>query len=102
VAEIREGVALLEGAGWILRGTARPGATSGAAGVGMIRVERIRIANGPGDNRIEAALSTSMYLGDRWEHLFALGNDRLRAYGDRPLGTGTHWLELPQQALWVF
>jgi iron(III) transport system ATP-binding protein len=102
VAAIREGAALLEGTGWKLWGTAKPGAAAGAAGVGMIRVERIRIANGPGDNRIAAALSTSMYLGDRWEHLFALGNDRLRAYGDRPLGAGSHWLELPRQALWVF
>ena len=43
-----------------------------------------------------------LYLGDKWEHLFALGAARLRAYGDRPLGTGPHWLEVPRESLWVF
>ena len=68
----------------------------------MIRLERLRIADGPGANRLSAQLTTSMYLGDKWEHLFALGNERLRAYGDRPLAAGQHWLELPQPELWVF
>jgi iron(III) transport system ATP-binding protein len=68
----------------------------------MIRLERIRIAEGPGDNRLEADLTTSMYLGDKWEHLFALGNERLRAYGDAPLRSGRHWLELPRRELWIF
>jgi iron(III) transport system ATP-binding protein len=93
---------LLEGAGWRLWGMAKPGAASGSEGVGMIRLERIRIAEGPGDNRVEAALSTSMYLGDKWEHLFRLGDARVRAYGDAPLEGGNHWLEVPRQALWIF
>ena len=46
--------------------------------------------------------TTSMYLGDKWEHLFALGEERLRAYGDRPLRAGRHWLEVPKAELWVF
>jgi len=102
VAEVRDGAALLEGAGWRLWGMAKPGAASGSEGVGMIRLERIRIAEGPGDNRVEAALSTSMYLGDKWEHLFRLGDARVRAYGDAPLEGGNHWLEVPRQALWIF
>src|SRR6478752_3643930 len=102
VAEIRDGAALLEGDGWRLWGTAKQGAASGKDGVGMIRLERIRIAEHDGDNRLAADLTTSMYLGDKWEHLFALGNARLRAYGDRPLAAGRHWLELPRQDLWVF
>jgi iron(III) transport system ATP-binding protein len=68
----------------------------------MIRLERIRIADGPGENRLAAELSTSMYLGDRWEHLFRLGVERLRAYGHRPLDAGTHWLEVPRDDLWIF
>ena len=102
IAEIRDGAALLEGAGWRLWGMAKPGAAGGSDGVGMIRLERIRIAEGPGDNRVEAALSTSMYLGDKWEHLFHLGDARVRAYGDAPLDGGTHWLEVPRQAFWIF
>ncbi len=68
----------------------------------MIRLERIRIAEGPGDNRLAAKLSTSMYLGDKWEHLFHVGEARVRAYGDQPLDGGAHWLEVPRQSFWIF
>src|SRR5512132_4280615 len=102
IVEIRNGSALLEGTGWKLWGAAKSSAKSGTPGVGMIRLERIRIAAGPGDNHLAAELTTSMYLGDKWEHLFALGKERLRAYGDEPLAAGPHWLELPPPALWVF
>ena len=102
VAEIRDGAALLEGDGWRLWGTAKAGAASGSDGIGMIRLERIRIAEGPGDNRLAAKLSTSMYLGDKWEHLFHVGEARVRAYGDQPLTAGAHWLEVPRQSLWIF
>jgi iron(III) transport system ATP-binding protein len=102
VAEIRGGAALLQGDGWALWGLARPSARAGAEGTAMIRLERIRLADGPGDNHVEASLTTSMYLGDKWEHLFVLGPARLRTYGDRPLAAGAHWLEVPRASLWVF
>ena len=102
VTQVKDGAALLEGNGWRLWGTAKQSAAEGSDGVGMIRLERIRITEGPGDNRLEADLTTSMYLGDKWEHLFALGKERLRAYGEGPLGSGRHWLELPRRELWIF
>ena len=102
IAEVRNGSALLEGSGWRLWGTAKPGVAAGGEGVGMIRLERIRIAQAPGENRLAAQLSTSMYLGDRWEHLFRVGDARVRAYGDAPLEGEMHWLEVPPQALWIF
>jgi iron(III) transport system ATP-binding protein len=102
IAELRDGAALLEGEGWRLWGTAKPSAKAGADGVAMIRLERVRVAQGAGDNRVQANLTTSMYLGDKWEHLFHLGPARIRAYGDRPLEPGTHWLDVPRGDLWVF
>jgi iron(III) transport system ATP-binding protein len=102
IAEIRDGAALLEGEGWRLWGTAKASARAGADGVAMIRLERVRVADAGGDNRVQANLTTSMYLGDKWEHLFALGPVRIRAYGDRPLTEGTHWLDVPRTDLWVF
>ena len=102
VTEIRDGAARLEGPGYALWGRARQGAASGKDGTAMIRLERIRLAGGPGDNRLEASLTTSMYLGDKWEHLFHVGESRLRAYGTAPLAAGMHWLEVPREDLWVF
>ena len=102
VSETRGGAARLQGDGWSLWGTAKSGAAPGVDGVGMIRLERIRIADGPGDNCLGATLSTSMYLGDKWEHLFHVGDVRVRAYGAQPLAPGRHWLDIPREWFWVF
>src|SRR6266581_6697312 len=73
VSEVRDGAALLSGAGWSLWGVSRGSAkTSGAAASAMIRLERVRLADGPGDNRVSLPLVTSMYLGNKWEYLFHL------------------------------
>ena len=102
LAELRGDAARVEGAGFALWGAARTTAAVGSNVTAMIRLERVRVVDGPGENRIEAELSTSMYLGDRWEHLFHLGEARLRAYGERPLAPGRHWVALPRDGLWVF
>jgi iron(III) transport system ATP-binding protein len=90
------------GDGWQLWG--RPSATtkSGAEGVGMIRLERVRLAQGPGENRVEPELTTSMFLGDKWEHIFHLGDTTLRAHSADQLQPGRHWIELPRPDFWIF
>ena len=106
VAEIAGGAARLSGDGWSLwgdtRGAARSALKAGSPATGMIRLERVRVADGPGDNHVRLPLVTSMFLGDRWEHLFHLGASRLRAYGNAPLAEGEHWLEIPRADFWVF
>jgi iron(III) transport system ATP-binding protein len=103
IVEARDGTATLSGDGFSVAGVARSGAAAGAPGVGMIRVERVRIADAPGPNRVAARLVTSMYVGDRFEHLFELGKGRLRAYGESPLEERTAYqVELPRDALWIF
>jgi iron(III) transport system ATP-binding protein len=102
LAELRDGAALVEGDGFRLWGVSRTKAAAGGEVTAMIRLERVRVVDGPGDNRITADLTTSMYLGDKWEHLFRLGDARLRAYGERPLAPGPHWVSLPREELWVF
>jgi iron(III) transport system ATP-binding protein len=102
IARIDDGAALLEGDGWSLWGRLKSAAAVGAEAVAMVRLERVRIADGGGTNRLAADLTTSMYLGDRWEHLFHVGAARVRAYGERPLAAGRHWLDVPRDAAWVF
>jgi iron(III) transport system ATP-binding protein len=103
LAEVRNGAALLAGEGWTLWGESRGAAlATGGKATAMIRLERVQLADGPGENRVRLPLVTSMYLGDRWEYLFHLGETRLRAYGRAPLAAGEHWLEIPRKDLWVF
>ena len=65
VAELRDGQARIEGAGWALWGKAAPGLTAGQDATAVIRVEQVRLADDPDGNHLEP-LVTSMYLGDRW------------------------------------
>jgi iron(III) transport system ATP-binding protein len=103
LSELRNGAALLAGQGWTLWGETRGGKKAvGTSAIAMIRLERVQLAEGPGDNRVRLPLVTSMYLGDRWEHLFHLGETRLRAHGRAPLPAGEHWVEIPRNDLWVF
>ena len=94
--------AKLSGDGWTLWGRARASTTNGGEATGMIRLERVRLAQGPGDNCVQPELTTSMFLGDKWEHIFHLGPTLLRAHGANVLACGKHWVELPREDLWVF
>ena len=47
-------------------------------------------------------LKTQMYLGERWEMVFARDKLTLRAYAPRRIAEGQHHVELPAQSLWIF
>jgi iron(III) transport system ATP-binding protein len=47
-------------------------------------------------------LKAPMYLGERWELVFARENLTIRAYANAPLQPGEHYVEFPPDALWVF
>ncbi|MCX5540981.1 ABC transporter ATP-binding protein [Paraburkholderia sp. CNPSo 3076] len=93
---------VLSGAGWTLRASAREALRPGQAVEAVIRLERLQVVDGPGQNRLRAELVTSMFLGDRWEYLFHCGELRLRAFGVQPRAAGEHWLELPANNCWAF
>src|SRR5262245_44686543 len=77
-------------------------ATVGSPATGVIRLERVRVADGPGPNRIPMALQTQMYLGERWELLFGRGETSVRLYSHAQLAPGEHHIEFPADALWIF
>jgi iron(III) transport system ATP-binding protein len=96
------GKAVIEVFGERLTGVSRTKAATGGKATGIIRLERVRCASGPGPNRLKMELKTPMYLGERWELVFARENLTVRAYADAPLGAGEHYVEFPPDALWVF
>ncbi|HEY2929724.1 ABC transporter ATP-binding protein [Piscinibacter sp.] len=96
------GEALIDIGGTILRGMKINGARVGDEATGLIRVEQVRIAVEPGENRIPMPLVTSMFLGDRWEHLFHAAGTPLRAHGPQRMEPGDWWVELPRDQLWLF
>jgi len=103
LAETRSDSARIAGDGWGLWGSLRaPGKAAQSDATAMIRLERVQLVDGPGDNRVQLPCVTSMYLGDKWEYLFHRGALRIRAYGREPLAPGEHWLQLSPQDLWIF
>ena len=96
------GRATLEVLGERLTGIARTKAAAGEKATGIIRIERVHCASSPGPNRVKMELKAPMYLGERWELVFARDNVTVRAYAAAPLEPGEHYVEFPSEALWVF
>ena len=102
IARVEGARALLVGDGFKLWGSVRGKVGVGDRATGIIRVERMKTAAAPGENRVPAELVTAMFMGDRSEHLFKLGEMRLRCYGAAATAGADRWLELPADDLWVF
>ncbi|OZI72166.1 ABC transporter ATP-binding protein [Bordetella genomosp. 12] len=105
VAELRDGRARIEGPGWSLWGRAAEGVAAGQPATAVIRVEQLRLQDDADGNHLDLPLTTSMYLGDRWEYLFRAGGHEglsLRAYGPQGREAGKYRLSLPADSLWVF
>ena len=96
------GKATIEVFGERITGMARTKASVGSKAVAITRLERMRCAPSPGPNRLKMELKAPMYLGERWELVFARENLTVRAYAATPLGPGEHYVEFPPEALWVF
>jgi iron(III) transport system ATP-binding protein len=96
------GKAMIEVMGERLTGLSRTKAAAGEKATGVIRIERVHCASSPGPNRVKMELKAPMYLGERWELVFARDNITVRAYASAPLEPGEHYVEFPSQALWVF
>jgi iron(III) transport system ATP-binding protein len=102
VASVSGMQVVLAGDGFELHAHARETLQPGQNAQAVIRLERVQVADGPGQNRLQANLVTSMYLGDRWEYLFHCGDLRFRAFGHTPRVSGMHWVEFPANDCWAF
>jgi iron(III) transport system ATP-binding protein len=100
--EIAGDKATMEVFGERITGLARSKAATGSKVVGISRLERVHCASSPGPNRLKMELKAPMYLGERWELVFTRENLTIRAYASAPLQPGEHYVEFPQDALWVF
>ncbi|MBS1159044.1 MAG: transporter ATP-binding protein [Proteobacteria bacterium] len=103
ISEIRAGQACVDiGDGLRLWGQRRSDAAIGQEVSAIVRIERARLADGPGEHRAQIDLVTSMFLGDRFEYVLHAGQNLLRAWGQRQEEAGQRWLEFPPEAVWVF
>jgi iron(III) transport system ATP-binding protein len=102
IVEIVDGRARLAGDAWSLWGTLEAKKTLGDAAIGLSRVERIHLVDGPGEHRLKAQLKSALYLGERWEYVLEIGDLRLRIWGETSRDAGDYWISLPPDSLWIF
>ena len=94
--------AVIEVKGTRLEGLARTKAAIGEKATGVIRLENVLLGGGRGANRILMSLKAQMYIGERWELLFARDELSVRTYVAAPLKHELYHVEFPSHALWIF
>jgi iron(III) transport system ATP-binding protein len=94
--------AVLDVGGVRVTGQARGDLRPGEPATGIVRIERMQLGGGPGPNRILMKVSTQMFLGERWEAVFATDAFTARVHGHAPLKYEAYHVEFPADALWVF
>jgi iron(III) transport system ATP-binding protein len=102
LTEVAGSRARLAGNDWSLAGSLRGKKNSGASATALIRVERMRLADGAGDNHLKMELKTALYLGERWEYQLQRGDLRVRVWGEAARAPGEYWVAFPADALWIF
>jgi iron(III) transport system ATP-binding protein len=102
LVENAEKRAVIEVMGVRLEGLARTTAAIGDQATAVIRLEKVTLGGGPGANRILMTLKTQMFIGERWELLFAKDELTVRAYVTAPLKHELYHVEFPAHSLWIF
>ena len=53
-------------------------------------------------NCLAGELESSVFLGERWESLFAVAGQPVRVFHQAPLAPAQRSVHLPPEAVWVF
>ncbi len=102
VAEVRGQMVRVAGPSWELWGQLRADLVPGQPATAIIRIEKTRVQRAPAENALAAKLDTALFLGERWDYVFTVGDQRVRAWGASAPRADQHWVEFPPQAVWVF
>jgi iron(III) transport system ATP-binding protein len=102
ISKVQDGLAKIGGPGWELWGQLRASHTAGETASAVIRIEKTRVADAPGDNCLPAKLDTAVYLGERWDYMFQLGAQRVRVWAAVAPSSKPYWLCFPPESLWIF
>src|SRR5262249_38208860 len=102
VAEVRGEVARISGSNWELWGQLRSDLHAGQSATGVIRIEKTRITDQPIENALAGRLETALYLGERWDYLFAAGGQQRRIWAEAPPAQNPSGLHLLKKSFRIF
>ncbi|CAH1687410.1 Fe(3+) ions import ATP-binding protein FbpC [Hyphomicrobiales bacterium] len=102
IISVDNGVASFRLGGADLRGALRGAKAAGEKATALVRIERVRIADGPGANRMQCELNGTLYLGERREYMLTVDGTRFRAWGQVDRAPGPCWVDISPEDLWLF
>jgi iron(III) transport system ATP-binding protein len=102
IAEVRGEMARVAGPSWELWGRLKADLAPGQPATAVIRIEKTSVRTAPSENALPARLDTARFLGERWDYLFTVGDQRVRAWEPGAPRPGQHWVLFPPEAVWVF
>jgi iron(III) transport system ATP-binding protein len=76
--------------------------TIGEPATAICRLDRLGISPAPAADCIEMDRMTSMFLGERWEHVYRRGAVELRVLTPHEVAEATSWIKVPRENLWIF
>jgi iron(III) transport system ATP-binding protein len=102
IEELAGDRARIAGEGWTAWGTARGALRRGQPAKAVIRLERIQLVEGGGENVLPATVETELYLGERWDLVLRAGTLRFRAWSAARSAGRDRLAHFPPDALWIF
>lgn len=102
VVSTRDGFATLDCGG--LRVTGRMGQPKslGEDATAICRMDRLALAGAGESDTVEMHRATSMFLGEKWEHVYRLGEHSLRVLTEGAVASDTSPIRIPRESVWVF
>jgi iron(III) transport system ATP-binding protein len=102
IVETRGANAKLQGSGWELWAQLRAERQVGDQVTALIRLERTQLRDTGGENCLPAKLETAMYLGERWDYVFLVGDLHIRVWSTSAAEQKPHFICFPPEWLWIF
>jgi iron(III) transport system ATP-binding protein len=102
VVEARDGLATLDCEGMRVTGRQGQAVGVGAEATAICRLDRLSLGQAGDPDCVEMHRVTSMFLGEKWEHLYRHGHHDLRVLTHDPVDTATSLVRIPRSGVWVF
>lgn len=102
VVQAADGYATLDCDGLRITGRMGQPKSVGEEGTAVCRMDKLALATAGDPDTIEMHRTTSMFLGEKWEHVYRRGNHSLRILTEGPVATDTSPIRIPRESVWVF
>lgn len=102
ISQMEGSIAAVECEGIHIHGKIIGNKNSGDAATAVCRLDRLSIGKKGDKDNIEMTKITSMFLGERWEHVFRRNHIDVRLQTHEDISEKTAFIHIPRDNVWVF